>query len=698
LDNELKLRYLTDSATKSHRCSICSKEFTRSDLLKRHQAVHQRQQHDDDADRESNDSRKRRKFIMPPSAPLDHSYEPFGNGTVPRGHGHEVHSSQSTNVQGSHRGSAYNAINSHIHDPDLHLPDVVHPNLSDATLLQPCALPDSGRQGDFNNVALHHSDSEWRHVANVPFDFSSMLLSNQYVQTGVMDNWFTSEFHAALRETGNEDQVESPLTNPTPQTQNDTQENDNRSFRHETSSIDVDEDFSGRARINRVSSPPNEASEEDMWPFAWNPRSRSILNSKPIHIPPEHRLFAKHDPTYDISENTYQKMVACLNFAKSHRFSGNHKDDFTLPSLSVVNLFIGLFIKYFLPQYPVLHLGTLRIEEDLPPQLLCAMVVIGAIYSFQRHTRRFSIVLLDLVRNSLQISLEYDIGLIRDDMFIYALVLVCHAGLWNGNKRAFELAEIVRGSVVNYCRRRGFSKHKMFSISKPENPRTDLESQWRSWIRSESAKRLSWAVYTLDTLFPCLLNLPPTISASEVADLECPCDDDLWQAPTAYYWKRLLGPTSGPISRTFAAAIGPFVVPFLASQASRNRKDTNDHNAENYGLPVLNLNVWSRFLVLLAIKAQIFELQQDILIAGIVCGDESKHVGNLGCHTDDLEMAETPRAMSVEENLSVYELADQMRLRSRGSDDTKDWGVWYKLARRKAQLLSKSVLRRDYLC
>jgi hypothetical protein len=146
-----------------------------------------------------------------------------------------------------------------------------------------------------------------------------------------------------------------------------------------------------------------------------------------------------------------------------------------LPALPVTNLFIGLFFRHFYPQIPVIHLATLHINEDVPPPLLAAVVVIGAIYSYQKHTRRFAIVLLDLVRRSLMMGIEYDNSLMREPMIIYALLLVCHTGQWCGNKRAFELAEVIRGSVVSYCRRTGFGLDKAIFDQEVRSTNSEIE-------------------------------------------------------------------------------------------------------------------------------------------------------------------------------------------------------------------------------
>jgi hypothetical protein len=576
---------------------------------------------------------------------------------------------------------------------------------SDAQLLQQFAYSDA-QPGHYDPAPLPSVAAEWRQAAQAPFDFSSVLMSDPNYQGEIMEDWFTGEFYAAIRETGNGFSDASPLTNPTPGPADDVDlgyhfpQNEQFTFEpnhavndpQETAAEEREERL-GRGRISRISSPPNEASEADKWPLAWDPRTRPVLNAKPIIISDDHPLFKTHDPTHDILETTYQNVVATLNMANSHGFY--QKSSFYFPTLPVTNLLIGLFFKHFYPQMPVLHLPTFDINGNHPPQLIAVMIVIGAIYSYQKHTRRFSIVLLDLTRRSLHLTLEYDNTLFRDLTYIYALTLSCHAGLWCGNKRIFEFAEVMRGTIVSHSRRNDFWKPRDVQSSTSQK-KMDLDTEWRNWIREESAKRLCWVIYTVDAQSPSLLNLPSTISASELSDLGCPCDDEFWLAPTARHWKRLLGPASVPPSRSFATAIGPFFVPFLSrSSTLAGPSQSRDEKAPvEHGLPVLSLNPWSRFLVLLAIHVQIFEFSQDLLIARNICGDD-----NRGVLDDDDHLNETINpnegsnsADDVDEFLrkelgpNRKHSAEQMRLRSRGSSDTEDWDVWYRLSSRKKQL------------
>jgi hypothetical protein len=142
----------------------------------------------------------------------------------------------------------------------------------------------------------------------------------------------------------------------------------------------------------------------------------------------------------------------CRHLSNREIFQGFARSHLELPSLPGVNIFINLFFEHFSPQVPVLHHTTVDTNDDLLPPLLAAMIVIGAIQSRLPGTGRFSVVLLDIVRWNLQTAIECDNKLMREPMIIFAEALVCHAGIWCGNKHAFELAEIVRSMGLKHVR------------------------------------------------------------------------------------------------------------------------------------------------------------------------------------------------------------------------------------------------------
>lgn len=59
-------------------------------------------------------------------------------------------------------------------------------------------------------------------------------------------------------------------------------------------------------------SPPNEASEEDRWPYRWDPGSRPITACKPLQMDKTHPLRQNHNSHFDISAERYKILKSFL--------------------------------------------------------------------------------------------------------------------------------------------------------------------------------------------------------------------------------------------------------------------------------------------------------------------------------------------------------------------------------------------------
>ncbi|RDW80404.1 hypothetical protein BP5796_05102 [Coleophoma crateriformis] len=646
--------------TKAHACSICGKTFTRSDLLKRHVAGHARWSKKAGERSPAPTSLpayapiKRRKVAFDPTVEIDDQDEKSPQvgthrqtGSAEASPGQDVTQSLDrhaqygqTGLSNDFKGACTPNDQGTFHSPGMPGQD---PNMQYSNPY-PEHHQFTPQNGD---LQLNHQNSDLS-VAHtdfsslMPLDFTSYLLPHDSAE--VLDGsheWFSTDFYSAMRETGFDwDNTGQPLD----QTYMSSWQNDESPA---VSQHDVESHYTGtpsqayekpprkeavpepnsntlvedHGPISRISSPPNEVSEDDKWPFQWNPNSRPILNAKAIDISLDHPLFQNHNPKFDINQTTFLKLRAFLNPPAGREFHQSQQGKVMLPSLPIVNLFIGLFFERFSPQAPVLHHATINTNGDLPPPLLVAMIIIGATYSHQRHTRRFAIVLLDILRWHLQIALECDNSLMREPLIIYTEALVCHAALWCGNKRAFVMAEIVRGMVVTHIRRANLGS-KERSIAKDTDGlsgKDALQAQWHQWITEEMQRRLYWVVYTMDAQFPSLLNLPATISIGEIIDLGCPCDEEFWLASSARNWKNLLGPALVPPSRAFSAAAGPFILSTSLSASlncsvSKSIKREREQRLHDR-LPILDLNPWSAFLVMMTIQNEVFKYSQESLLA-----------------------------------------------------------------------------------
>lgn len=384
-------------------------------------------------------------------------------------------------------------------------------------------------------------------------------------------------------------------------------------------------DVGGEAlRSSTAPSPPNEASREDQTPFAWDPASRRISHIGEVVFGPDDPLLLNVDPRFALTQERYLHLKAVLRkdiVTNDRKTVGGMP---SIPSMEVLNVFLSQFVRYFLPQAPVLHYPTFEINAACPNHLLMIMIAIGAVYCKRRNVRRFAIVLQDLARCHLLMAVTANDVLLKDLDTVYSSALIRYAGIWCGNKRAFELAEAL--SVVAWARR--LSSHTPTTVS----IRTGDQDFWLNWIHNESLKRLKWTVFMFDFQISLLTNTPPNMSVSEVFDWDCPCDDEYWAAPTARQCKLLLGSAVVPPSKAFAAALGPFLL------------DTPNLR------PLKQLNDFGAFLVLLSINMRVFRYkeEQNMLMKLAHLAFDS------GEHESSSENLPTPDTKDREQLASMY--------------------------------------------
>lgn len=573
------IRPSADESHPAYSCAICGKGFARSDVVKRHEALHESGSLSHDGSQVRAGSNKRQRNGDAVSTPASSSV----SGTTPGSIQYAAPTPETTSNgsqpilgittrQDTTRHDTTRRDTTR-HDTTRH-DTTRHDTLAVAAFPEPMpssaqnrSLHDLWTNMNFDDLDIEGLTDEWlsHDFMSLPHDSDSLW--NDF---SVLPTYETN--HVIHRE------PMSPLRTSHALSTSHHQGEQGPSLHSDCDVGPVSQDASD-TRIRMVS-PLNDVSNVDHIPYAWDPSSAVSAHEPFVEVHDDDALFNSHVPSHDISQSTYDRI--CRNYQVRTHGNQQHRSR-DLPALGVFNLFLGLFFTRFHPQAPYLHLGTLDTNRDLRSHTLSIMAAIGAVYSGKKGSRRFAVHMFEESRRQFQTTIEVDNTLMRDPMTIYSGFLICFTGIWCGNKRAFELAEALRGQIVTYIRKLGAPSSRSDTTAGGA-----LNDQWRQWIHDESLKRLQWLIYQLDAQFPTLLHISPMMSLTEILDWSCPCDDEFWSASSARHWKSLLGPASIPPSKSFSGAIAAFMYPGLG------------------GLPVLRLNCWSAYLLITAIHVQIF--------------------------------------------------------------------------------------------
>ncbi|KAJ9108549.1 hypothetical protein QFC19_002265 [Naganishia cerealis] len=346
----------------------------------------------------------------------------------------------------------------------------------------------------------------------------------------------------------------------------------------------------------RAITPPNEANDEDKWPMHWKPAGSYAVGAGAdlAEIQDEEGIGEelRKWKRYWLDEETYAKVKS--SFALAKYTAGPDLSNFYMArSIHTVNHLISLYFEKFHQHLPVIHLPTFD-PKEAAPLLLASLICIGANYSNLSGARGFCIDLIEVLRKTLNALFENDSMNLRSTSLIHVYLLVVLAGLWCGNKRTYEFAEAMRGTLVNLCRRADLLNSASFFQSSMIHGGVDLETKWRHWITSESRKRLGTAICLIDALFPALLDHPAYLSHGDMILFVLPCDEQFWTAPTAKQWSNMLGLSPLPPSPFFASSTSALLTPVYV-------------NAEDKPSPIRHLNAFAALVMVASLHHHIFD-------------------------------------------------------------------------------------------
>ncbi|KAF1953347.1 hypothetical protein CC80DRAFT_420478 [Byssothecium circinans] len=206
----------------------------------------------------------------------------------------------------------------------------------------------------------------------------------------------------------------------------------------------------------------------------------------------------------------------------------------SLPGKEVFSHFVDLYFVHFDKFYPILHRPSFDTSKE--PVLTLAVAEIGACYSGFPSARAFATSLSELTRRLLLFMAEYDPRFVRTDSYITAQLLQSIHGFSSGSKRLYELSDSNRSSIISHARSLKLFDHR--SSLEDEGAEMDVGSRWEAWIRAEKARRLAWAICTLDASSTYFHNARSLLSMNELK-MDLPCSTAHWQAETAQAWAAL---------------------------------------------------------------------------------------------------------------------------------------------------------------
>ncbi|KAI1881110.1 hypothetical protein JX265_001350 [Neoarthrinium moseri] len=278
---------------------------------------------------------------------------------------------------------------------------------------------------------------------------------------------------------------------------------------------------------------------------------------------------------HDDSNRTLPLRVSAMDHTviknRLDEFSSVLPNDFVFPSRHTLTRFLEGYVGGFHDHLPVLHLPTLT-PADLSPELLLAILAVGAQHRFESHRsnalwyaakavaleqirRRHSHEVHGLLptpaaysphstrpspshgfRHSFS-SVQQDRPMTQDTHrepyspntpqsrleTIQALLLLFAVGLW-GAKAILHEALSLQSLLAMLIREEGLLS---------ESTQT---ADWEAWIRIEGMNRTKLITYCFFNLCSIAYNMPPLLLTSEL-NIVLPHSSKLWRAETAWQWQ-----------------------------------------------------------------------------------------------------------------------------------------------------------------
>lgn len=268
------------------------------------------------------------------------------------------------------------------------------------------------------------------------------------------------------------------------------------------------------------------------------------------------------DARHDLLEliQTFPEMADFLQ-----RCESNYADDAEPLSLDMLQHYIRLYWEHFHKQLPVLHKPTFSVENS-NPLLLLAIIAIGTAClpfaddpNLAQNAARLGNILATNVRWRV---FNHDDFQPPAKLWVFqTLILLETYEKMYATRPLHERAHIHHATTLTLMRRGSSLTGRAGGFESPHSGRdtttlvsdagtaastdghgggggggggeeTSMEELWSRWTMQEASRRVAFAAFIVDTLHATMFGHAAILSATEL-QLELPCDETIWSAPTA---------------------------------------------------------------------------------------------------------------------------------------------------------------------
>ncbi|KAI2479125.1 C2H2 type zinc finger domain containing protein [Pyrenophora tritici-repentis] len=213
------------------------------------------------------------------------------------------------------------------------------------------------------------------------------------------------------------------------------------------------------------------------------------------------------------------------------------------PPAEILDIALEMYLYYFHPTLPIIHIPTFSARNAPRPLLLCmcliGLSILGTAGAAKFVTRTFPAV-LQLATTELHTLQTTDHPPHRQMCIIATSLLALNLASITGRKSRIAQAEKMYGELIGFAQSQGlFSANEGVKIDPLLDETIDIDAKWKAWSKIECTKRVIFGLIEADCWWASYLSACPMIRPETVQMLP-PSDYALYHVNSAAKWFRLV--------------------------------------------------------------------------------------------------------------------------------------------------------------